>query len=227
MQLWAEQCKSCSIKGKETERPKKKEERRKKKKKRRSFHDCLKPVLNFYWSHILVRCAEQSLRMFEFHFFEICSRFYSEMQEFVFWMFLCSKTKSSRRTFLHPTGRLVGKPLDGVVSIFWVLDKAKRCHFLGDTPPISIAIVWQKYALVLSHFWVIFDLGSLWGGTLEVTFESLLGHFKSFCVSVELGARPLHKVRGRWNTPNWMSLSWVHFFFLFFVSPWIFYSPSK
>ena len=35
-------------------------------------------------------------------------------------------------------------------------------------------------------------LGSLWAGSLGVTFESLLGHFNSFCVSVDLGARPLH-----------------------------------
>ena len=39
------------------------------------------------------------------------------------------------------------------------------------------------------HFKVTFE--SLWGGTLEVTFEPLLGHFNSFCVSVDLGARPL------------------------------------
>ena len=36
-------------------------------------------------------------------------------------------------------------------------------------------------------------LGSLWGGALGVTFESLLGHFNSFWVSVELGARRLPK----------------------------------
>ena len=34
-------------------------------------------------------------------------------------------------------------------------------------------------------------LRSIWGETLGVTFESLLVHFSSFCVSVELGARPL------------------------------------
>ena len=43
---------------------------------------------------------------------------------------------------------------------------------------------------LLSHFWV-----SLWRGTLGVTFESLLGHFNSFWISVELGARPLHNRR--------------------------------
>ena len=37
-------------------------------------------------------------------------------------------------------------------------------------------------------------LGSLWGGTPKVTFESLLGHFNSFCASVELGGRPLHNI---------------------------------
>ena len=35
-------------------------------------------------------------------------------------------------------------------------------------------------------------LVSLWAGTPGVTFESLLGHFNSFCVSVGLGGRPLH-----------------------------------
>ena len=39
-------------------------------------------------------------------------------------------------------------------------------------------------------------LGSLGDGTPEVTFESLLGHFNSFCAPVELGGRPLHKIRG-------------------------------
>ena len=39
------------------------------------------------------------------------------------------------------------------------------------------------------------QLGSLWGRSAGATFESLLGHFDSFCVSVELGARPLHKGR--------------------------------
>ena len=29
----------------------------------------------------------------------------------------------------------------------------------------------------------------------EVSFESLLGHFNSFCASVELGGRPLHKTK--------------------------------
>ena len=43
---------------------------------------------------------------------------------------------------------------------------------------------------VRSHFWVNF--GSLWGRSAQVTFESLLGHFNSFWLSVELGARWLH-----------------------------------
>ena len=43
---------------------------------------------------------------------------------------------------------------------------------------------------LLSHFWVTF--GSLWGRSARVTLESLLGHFNSFCASVELGGRPLH-----------------------------------
>ena len=38
-----------------------------------------------------------------------------------------------------------------------------------------------------THFWVTFE--SLWGGALGVTFKSPLGHFNSFWVSVELGAR--------------------------------------
>ena len=42
---------------------------------------------------------------------------------------------------------------------------------------------------LLSH------LGSLWGGALGVTFESLLGHFNPFWVSVDLGARCLPKLR--------------------------------
>ena len=42
---------------------------------------------------------------------------------------------------------------------------------------------------LLSH------LGSLRGGALGVTFESLLGHLYSFWVSVELGARPLPNSR--------------------------------
>ena len=48
---------------------------------------------------------------------------------------------------------------------------------------------------VRSHFWV--TLGSLWGRSGRVTFESLLGHFNSFCVSVELGGRRLRKVSRR------------------------------
>ena len=47
--------------------------------------------------------------------------------------------------------------------------------------------------------WLLSHLNSLWGGTLGVIFESLLGHFNSFCVSVELGARPLHKIKKREN----------------------------
>ena len=35
-------------------------------------------------------------------------------------------------------------------------------------------------------------LGSLGGGTPKVTLKPLLGHFNSFCVSVELGGHPLH-----------------------------------
>ena len=38
-------------------------------------------------------------------------------------------------------------------------------------------------------------LRSLWGRSTRASFESLLGHFDSFCVSVELGACPLHKTR--------------------------------
>ena len=41
-------------------------------------------------------------------------------------------------------------------------------------------------------------LGSLWGGTPGVTFESLLGHFNSLFVSLELGGRRLHNHRIRW-----------------------------
>ena len=37
----------------------------------------------------------------------------------------------------------------------------------------------------------------VWARSAGVTFESLLGHFKSFCVSAELGARPLHNVMDR------------------------------
>ena len=37
--------------------------------------------------------------------------------------------------------------------------------------------------------------GSLWGWSAGVTFESLLGHFNSFCVSADFGTRPLHKTR--------------------------------
>ena len=43
---------------------------------------------------------------------------------------------------------------------------------------------------LLSH------LGSLWGGALGVTFESLLGHFNPFWVSVELGERWLPNPKG-------------------------------
>ena len=48
---------------------------------------------------------------------------------------------------------------------------------------------WLKNG-VRSHFWVNFR--SLWGRSARVTFESLSGHFNSFWISVELGARPLH-----------------------------------
>ena len=65
--------------------------------------------------------------------------------------------------------------------------------WLGQTNPK----VTQKWLRTL--FWVIFELilshlGSLWGGTPGATFESLLGHFKSFCVSVRLGGHPLRKI---------------------------------
>ena len=61
--------------------------------------------------------------------------------------------------------------------------------------PQSDPKVTQKW--LRTYFWVIFEsllshLGSLGGGTPKVTFESLLGHFNSFCFSVELGGRPLH-----------------------------------
>ena len=36
-------------------------------------------------------------------------------------------------------------------------------------------------------------LGHFWGRSARVTLEWLLGHFNSFCVSLPLGARPLHK----------------------------------
>ena len=49
---------------------------------------------------------------------------------------------------------------------------------------------------VLSH------LASLWGGTPKVAFESPLGYFNSFCVSVELGARPLHNSKGKSTAPR-------------------------
>ena len=45
-----------------------------------------------------------------------------------------------------------------------------------------------------SRVWVNFR--SLWGRSARVTFESLLGHFNSFWISVELGARWLHN---GWN----------------------------
>ena len=45
-------------------------------------------------------------------------------------------------------------------------------------------------------------LGSLWGGTSGVTFESLLGHFNSFCVSVQLGGRSLHKMTPIFRGPE-------------------------
>ena len=49
------------------------------------------------------------------------------------------------------------------------------------------------------HVWVIFEpllshLGSVWGGAPGATFESLLCHFNSSWVSVELGARRFPKV---------------------------------
>ena len=59
---------------------------------------------------------------------------------------------------------------------------------------------------VRSHFWVNFR--SLWGRSARVTFESLLGHFNSFCVSVDLGARWLHKHRE--NTLKSLKIPWKH-----------------
>ena len=56
--------------------------------------------------------------------------------------------------------------------------------WLGQTDPkVTLDPIFE---LFLSH------LGSLGGGTPQVTFESLLGHFNSFCVSVELAWRPFH-----------------------------------
>ena len=45
-----------------------------------------------------------------------------------------------------------------------------------------------------SHFWVTFGslLGRFWG--------SLLSHSNSFCASVQLGGRPLHKSTSFWST---------------------------
>ena len=61
---------------------------------------------------------------------------------------------------------------------------------------------------VRSHFWVTF--GSLWGRSARVTFESLLGHFNSFCASVELGGRPLHNFRGAWRPYTFSRLKSRH-----------------
>ena len=55
------------------------------------------------------------------------------------------------------------------------LHRLHRFHFIASSLQNPI------FESLLSH------LGSLWGGT----FEFLLGHFNSFCVSIELGARPL------------------------------------
>ena len=49
---------------------------------------------------------------------------------------------------------------------------------------LKVTQKWGPESL-LSHFWVTS------GRPARVTFESLLGHFNSFWVSVELGARPL------------------------------------
>ena len=66
--------------------------------------------------------------------------------------------------------------------------------WLGQTDPKGT----QKR--LKSDFWAIFEsllshLGSLWRGALGVTFESILGHFNPFWVSVELGARWLPNIR--------------------------------
>ena len=67
----------------------------------------------------------------------------------------------------------------------------------ADRPQSDLKVT-QKWlrTLFLSHFWVTFEsLGVTLRWDLGVTFESLLGHFNSFCGSVELGARPLLKTR--------------------------------
>ena len=58
-------------------------------------------------------------------------------------------------------------------------------------------------------------LASLWGGPPRVTFESLLGHFNSFCVSVELGARPPHNTnsRNRSQLQLFIPVEWMILFY--------------
>ena len=63
---------------------------------------------------------------------------------------------------------------------------------------------WLK-SVVRSHFWVTF--GSLWGRSARVTFESLLGHFNPFWVSVDLGARWLPNARGYDGHSQWTLLN--------------------
>ena len=71
-----------------------------------------------------------------------------------------------------------------------------KSDFRGPTPKwLKSDSKWLKNdsKYVWSHFWV--TLGSLWGLSARVTFESLLGRSNSFCASVELGGCPLHKPR--------------------------------
>ena len=51
---------------------------------------------------------------------------------------------------------------------------------------------------ILSHFWVTFEsLGLTLGWNPGSHFRVTLGHFSCFCVSVDLGARPLHNPKGK------------------------------
>ena len=71
-------------------------------------------------------------------------------------------------------------------------------------------------------------LGSLGGGTPGVTFESLLGHFNSFGVSVELGARPLHNPRsavGHSEVPKALQEHCLGHFGA--LAPWPLRTPGK
>ena len=68
----------------------------------------------------------------------------------------------------------------------------------------------QKWGLesLLSHFWV--TLGSVCPSHFWVTFESLLGHFNIFWVSVDLlGERWLPKGFSKWGFPTLSFLSWL------------------